>query len=53
VVFIQNENQRIIINTEGQALTIQELEQTSLTNQQGKQLRLKDVAIIEDGLFHP
>jgi len=47
--FIQNENQRIIINTEGQALTIQELEQTSLTNQQGKQLRLKDIAIIEDG----
>ncbi len=47
--FIQNENQRIIINTEGQTLTIQELEQTSLINQQGKLLRLKDVAIIEDG----
>jgi len=47
--FIQNENQRIIINTEGQILTIQELEQTSLINQQGKLLRLKDVAIIEDG----
>jgi len=47
--FIQNENQRIIINTEGQTLTIQELEQTFLINQQGKLLRLKDVAIIEDG----
>ncbi len=46
--FIQNDNQRIIINTEGQALTIEELEQTVVTNQQGKLLRLKDVAIIED-----
>ena len=47
--FIQNKNQRIIINTEGQALTIEELKQTTLVNQQGKLLRLKDVAEIEDG----
>ena len=47
--FIQNENQRIIINTEGQTLSIKELEQTTLTNKQGKLLRLKDVASIKDG----
>ena len=47
--FIQNENQRIIINTEGQTLTTRELEQTTLFNKQGKLLRLKDVAVIEDG----
>ena len=47
--FIQNQNQRIIINTEGQALTLDELKQTTLINPQGKLLRLKDVANIEDG----
>ena len=47
--FIQNENQRIIINTEGQTLSTKELEQTTLLNKQGKLLRLKDVAVIEDG----
>ena len=47
--FIQNQNQRIIINTEGQALTLDELKQTTLINPQVKLLRLKDVANIEDG----
>lgn len=47
--FIQNENQRIIINTLGQTLTIDELKQTTLTTPTGKLLRLKDIALIEDG----
>ena len=47
--FIQNENQRIIINTLGQTLTIDELKQTALTTPTGKLLRLKDIALIEDG----
>ena len=47
--FIQNNNQRIIINTIGQAKTLDELENTYITNQKNKTLRLKDVAKIQLG----
>jgi len=42
--FIENKNQRIIINTEGQSKTIEELELTALVNGQGKTITIKDVA---------
>jgi len=42
--FIENENQRIIINTEGQSKTIEELKLTAIVNSQGKKITIKDVA---------
>jgi len=42
--FIENKNQRIIINTEGQSKTIEELELTAVVNTQGKVITIKDVA---------
>ena len=42
--FIENENQRIIINTEGQSKTIEEIKLTAIVNSQGKKITIKDVA---------
>ena len=42
--FIENKNQRIIINTEGQSKTIEELKLTAIVNSQGKKITIKDVA---------
>lgn len=47
--FIQNNNQRIIINTIGQTKTLEELEDTYITNSKNKTLRLKDIAKIQLG----
>ena len=42
--FIENKNQRIIINTEGQSKTIEEIKLTAIINSQGKKITIKDVA---------
>ena len=47
--FIENENQRIIINTEGQSKTIEELKLTAIVNSQGKKIIIKDVANVVIG----
>ena len=47
--FIENKNQRIIINTEGQSRTIEELELTAVVNSQGKKITIKDVAHVRIG----
>ena len=47
--FIENKNQRIIINTEGQSRTIEELELTAVINGQGKKITIKDVAHVRIG----
>ena len=47
--FIENKNQRIIINTEGQSRTIEELELTAVVNGQGKKITIKDVAHVRIG----
>ena len=47
--FIENKNQRIIINTEGQSRTIEELELTTVVNGQGKKITIKDVAHVRIG----
>lgn len=47
--FIENKNQRIIINTEGQSRTIEELELTAVVNGQGKKITIKDVANVVIG----
>ena len=47
--FIENKNQRIIINTEGQSRTIEELELTTVVNAQGKKITIKDVANVVIG----
>ena len=47
--FIENKNQRIIINTEGQSRTIEELELTAVINSQGKKITIKDVAHVRIG----
>ena len=47
--FIENKNQRIIINTEGQSKTIEELKLTAIVNSQGKKITIKDVANVISG----
>jgi len=47
--FIENQNQRIIINTKGQSKTLEELELTPVINSQGNKVRIKDVANIKVG----
>jgi len=47
--YIENNNQRIIINTEGQALTPQLLAQTTLLYRNGQVVRLGDVGVIKEG----
>lgn len=47
--YIENKNQRIIINTEGQALTPEKLGMVVLLHRNGQTIRLRDVANIIDG----
>ena len=47
--FIENKNQRIIINTEGQSKTIEEIKLTAIVNSQGKKITIKDVANVISG----
>ncbi len=47
--FIENRNQRIVINTEGQALTPKQLALSSLIYKNGQTIRLGDVAKVVDG----
>jgi CzcA family heavy metal efflux pump len=47
--FIENNNQRIVINTEGQARTPAELAQTTLIHRNGQTVRLGDVGQVVEG----
>ncbi len=47
--FIENKNQRIIINTEGQSLTPNQLGQAVLLHKNGQTIRLSDVSEIAEG----
>jgi CzcA family heavy metal efflux pump len=47
--FIENNNQRIVINTEGQALTVVQLGQATLLHINGQTIRLSDVGRIVEG----
>jgi CzcA family heavy metal efflux pump len=47
--FLENRNQRIVICTEGQALTPEELGQIVVAQRNGISVRLKDVADVVDG----
>lgn len=47
--FIENRNQRVVINTEGQALTIRQLAQTTLLHRNGQTVRLGDIGKVVEG----
>jgi CzcA family heavy metal efflux pump len=47
--FIENKNQRIIINTEGQSVTPSQLGQAVLIHKNGQTIRLSDVSEIVEG----
>ncbi|ABE49900.1 efflux RND transporter permease subunit [Methylobacillus flagellatus] len=47
--FIENNNQRIIINTEGQALDPQQLARTALLHLAGQTLRISDIGQVVEG----
>ncbi len=47
--FLENENQRIVINTEGQTTTPQQLAKATLRHHQGHTIRLGDVANVIEG----
>lgn len=47
--FIENNNQRIAINTEGQSLTPEQLGQCVLKYQHGQTIRIRDVADVIEG----
>lgn len=47
--YIENNNQRIVINSEGQALTPSRLAQMPLLHRDGHTLRLGDVGTVRDG----
>ncbi|MFA6178749.1 MAG: efflux RND transporter permease subunit [Candidatus Methylopumilus sp.] len=47
--FIENTNQRIIINTEGQSFTPQQLAQTTLLHRNGQTVRLGDIGTVVEG----
>ncbi len=47
--FIENNNQRIVINTEGQARTPAELAHTTLLHRNGQTIRLGDVGQVVEG----
>jgi CzcA family heavy metal efflux pump len=47
--YIENSNQRIVINTEGQALTARQLGQMTLIHKDGQTIRLSDIGnVVED-----
>lgn len=47
--FVENENQRIAIQTEGQALTPRQLGEVVISNTNGFSVRLKDIARVVEG----
>ena len=47
--FIENANQRIILQTEGQALTPSQLGEVVIVQKEGQVVRLKDVATVQEG----
>ncbi len=47
--FLENRNQRIVIRTEGQSLTPEQIGEVVLTNHGGASVRLKDVADVVNG----
>ena len=47
--FVENANQRIVIQTEGQAMTAQDLGETIIAHHDGQSIRLKDVADVQEG----
>ena len=47
--FIENENQRITLRTQGQSLSAKALGETVLAHREGFSVRLKDVAVVADG----
>ncbi len=47
--FVENANQRILIQTEGEALTPEMLGEVEVTHVAGRSVRLKDVANVRDG----
>ncbi|WP_137718298.1 efflux RND transporter permease subunit [Methylobacillus flagellatus] len=47
--YIENSNQRIVINSEGQALTPEQLAQTTLLQRNGQTIRLGDVGRVVEG----
>lgn len=47
--YIENNNQRIVINTEGQALTVQQLGQATLLHRDGQTIRLSDIGQVVEG----
>ncbi|CAG0970232.1 Cobalt-zinc-cadmium resistance protein CzcA [Methylophilaceae bacterium] len=47
--YIENSNQRIVINSEGQALTPQQLGQATLLHRHGQTIRLADIGQVVEG----
>ena len=47
--FIENQNQRIIINTEGQATTTDKLGMAALLHKNGQTIRLRDIGKVVEG----
>lgn len=47
--FIENNNQRVVINSEGQALTPQQLGQATLLHRDGQTVRLADIGKVVEG----
>ena len=47
--FIENNNQRVILNTIGQALTPQQLGQTTVAYRNGQSIKFNDIATVADG----
>lgn len=47
--YIENNNQRIVINTEGQALTPRQLGQATLLHRDGQTIRLADIGEVVEG----
>ncbi len=47
--FIENQNQRIIINTEGQATTTDKLAMAALLHKNGQTIRLRDIGKVVEG----
>jgi CzcA family heavy metal efflux pump len=47
--FIENNNQRVVINSEGQALTPQQLGQATLLHREGQTVRLADIGKVVEG----
>lgn len=47
--FIENQNQRIVINTEGQATSTDKLAMVALLHKNGQTIRLRDIAKVVEG----